>query len=258
MKTFNILKISFLLLVTTLYSNQVNSQSLTTGDIAIIGVGVDTEEILLVALADVSSGESVFFTDDEWNGNSFNSGEGFYVWTTPSISAGSVFTLTKTSVSVGGTVSQLAGNMALGNTGDGFFLYQTSDNLYNSGTYTLIAFAGEDSSDAGTLSGSGLAIGTTAVYFGGDNGVYTGSRGSNDKPGHLNNIYNDNNWVTSGSAQTFDSTNFIMLGSGAGITLSGTSGYTNESGTTATFTAVLNAAPATDVVLNVQVVIRVR
>ena len=251
MKTLNILKISFLLLITILYSNQVNSQSLTPGDIAIIGVGVDTEEILLVALADVSSGESVFFTDDEWNGNSFNSGEGFYVWTTPSISAGSVFTLTKTSVSVGGTVSQLAGNMALGNSGDGFFLYQTSDNLYNSGTYTHIAFAGEDSGDAGTLSGSGLAIGTTAVYFGGDNGVYTGSRGSNDKPGHLNNIYNDNNWTTSGSAQTFDSTNFIMLGSGAGITLGGLSGSTNESGTTATFTAVLNAAPATDVVLNV-------
>ena len=68
MKTLNILKISFLLLITILYSNQVNSQSLTPGDIAIIGVGVDTEEILLVALADVSSGESVFFTDDEWNG----------------------------------------------------------------------------------------------------------------------------------------------------------------------------------------------
>ena len=251
MKTLNILKTALLLLLTTLYSNQVNSQSLSAGDIAIIGVGVDTEEILLVALADVSSGESVFFTDEEWNGNSFNSGEGFYVWITPSISAGSVFTLTKTSVSVGGTVSQLAGNMALGNSGDGFFLYQTSDNLYNSGTYTLIAFAGEDSGDAGTLSGSGLAIGTTAVYFGGDNGVYTGSRGSNDKPGHLNNIYNDNNWATSGSAQTFDSTNFIMLGSGAGITLSGSSGNTNESGTTATFTAVLNAAPVSDVVLNV-------
>ena len=40
MKTLNILKTALLLLLTTLYSNQVNSQSLSAGDIAIIGVGV--------------------------------------------------------------------------------------------------------------------------------------------------------------------------------------------------------------------------
>ena len=47
----------------------------------------------------------------------------------------------------------------------------------------------------------------------------------------------------------FSITNFS--GSTPGISLGSVSGNTNESGTTATFTAVLNAAPASDVVLNV-------
>ena len=74
---------------------------MVAGDIAIVGVGVDTEEVLLVALNNVPAGESVFFTDDEWNGTAFNSGEGFYEWVTPAIIAGDVFTITKTSCSAG-------------------------------------------------------------------------------------------------------------------------------------------------------------
>ena len=41
MKTFNILKISFLLLVTSLFSIQANSQSLSAGDIAFIAFNAD-------------------------------------------------------------------------------------------------------------------------------------------------------------------------------------------------------------------------
>ena len=133
-------------------------QTLAAGDIAIIGVSVDDEEVLLVAMENIPSGESVFFTDDEWGGTSFNSGEGFYEWITPTITAGTVFTLTTTTSSVGGTITQRAGSLIFSNSGDGFFLYQTSTNVYNTGTYTILGFAGEDAGDAGTLSGTGLTL----------------------------------------------------------------------------------------------------
>lgn len=199
------ISLSFILLQTFGFG-----QSLSSGDIAIIGVSVDNEEILIVALEDISAGEIIFFTDDEWNGSTFNTGEGFYEWVTPNISIGTVVTLTTSSSTAGGTVTQQAGNFALGNSGDGVFLYQTSTNVYNTGTYNLLAFAGEDAGDAGTLSGSGLTLGTNAIYFGGDNGIYTGTRTGQDKVGFLTLIYNNSNWVTSGSAQTFTTTNFTV------------------------------------------------
>lgn len=185
------------------------SQTLSAGDLAIIGVGVDDEEVLVVALENISSGEEVFFTDEEWNGSSFNSGEGFYKWVTPSITAGDVFTLTTTGSSAGGSVSHQAGSFALGNSGDGVYLYQTSTNVYNTGTPTILGFAGEDAGDAGTLSGTGLTLGTNAIYFGGDNGIYVGTRTGQDKATYLSLIYGSS-WTTSGSSQTFDMTDFTF------------------------------------------------
>jgi hypothetical protein len=217
MKQKNFLKIALFMLFAISTTFSLKAQTLTAGDIAIIGVSVDDEEILLVALADIPAGESVFFTDDEWGGSAFNTGEGFYEWVTPLISAGTTFTLTTSSTTVGGTITNRAGNMALSNSGDGFFLYQTSTNTFNTGTYTILGFAGEDSGDAGTLTGTGLTEGTNAVYFGGDNGIYTGVRTSNDKSGHLTNIYNSSNWATSGSSQTFDTSIFIMSGGAPSI-----------------------------------------
>ncbi|RNC85933.1 MAG: T9SS C-terminal target domain-containing protein [Balneola sp.] len=188
-------------------------QTLSAGDIAIIGVGVDDEEVLLVALTDISSGESVFITDEEWGGSAFNSGEGFYEWVTPSISAGDVFTFATSGVTgvdggSQGTVTSSAGSFALGNNGDGVFIYQTSTNVYNTGTYTILGFAGESSSNAGTLTGTGLTEGTDAVYFGGDNGIYNGTRTGGDQSSYQALIYSSSNWTTSGSSQTFDDTSF--------------------------------------------------
>lgn len=252
MKQKNFLKIALYMLFAISTTFSLKAQTLTIGDLAIIGVSVDNEEFLLIALVDIPSGESVFFTDNEWNGsNAFNTSEGFYEWVTPSIKAGTTITLTTTSSSFGGTVTQRAGSFALGNSGDGVFIYQTTTNVYNTGTYTILGFAGEDSGDSGSLTGTGLTEGTNAVYLGGDNGIYTGVRTTNDKPGHLTNIYNSTNWTTSGTAQTFDTTNFAMASAGPGITLGAVSGNTSEDGTTATFTIVLNAQPTTDVVLNI-------
>jgi hypothetical protein len=202
-----------LLLIAFLVSTSVSvGQTLSAGDIAIIGVSVDDEKVLIVALVDIPSNETVFFTDDEWNGSSFNTGEGFISWVTPSITAGDVVELTTTSSTAGGTVSTANGSFTLSNSGDGVFFYQTSNNLYD-GTATCLAFAGEDAGDAGTLTGTGLTEGTSAVYFGGDNGIYTGTRTGQDKATYQSLIYNSANWTTSGSSQTFDLTDFTFSGS---------------------------------------------
>ena len=225
------------LLSAFLCAGLVSGQTLTPGDLAIIGVSVDDEQVLLVALSNIPSGESVFFTDEEWGGSDFNSGEGFYEWVTPAIAAGNTVVLDTSGSSAGGTVTQQTGSFALGNSGDGVFIYQASGNTYDSGTYTILGFAGEDSGDAGTLTGTGLTEGTNAVYFGGDNGIYTGPRTSNDKSTHLTNIYNSANWATSGSSQTFDTTSFVVSGGAAILTVGFDSATSTENETNSTFTS---------------------
>lgn len=256
----------FYFLVITLLSVSLGfGQTLSQGDLAIIGVSVDDENFLLVALDDIPSGESVFFTDEEWNGTtSFNSGEGFYEWVTPSITAGTVITVTTTSTTAGGTVSQITGSFALGNSGDGVYIYQTSTNVYNTGTYTILGFAGEDAGDSGSLTGTGLTLGTNAVYFGGDNGMYNDARTGGDKSFFLGLIYDYTNWVTSGTSQTYDTTNFTIGGGtpdtsvqfvSTSISVSEDSNtydlefaITNEDATNATsFDVVLTSGDASDI-----------
>lgn len=236
--------LTFLILLASAW--QVQAQSLTAGDIAIIGVGVDNEEVLMVALANIPAGQSLFITDDEWAGSAFNSGEGFYEWVTPAISEGDVFVWTTSGVTgvtgaSQGTVTQRAGSFALGNSGDGVYIYQTSTNVYNSGTYTVIGFAGEDAGDAGTLTGTGLTLGTNAVYFAGDNGVYNGTRTGNDKAGFLALIYDAANWSTSGTAIAFTTTDF---------TLSGGTLKAEPSNHVSTFAAAANGAFQIDLTWN--------
>jgi hypothetical protein len=233
----------FTFLVAILFTSFGFGQTLSPGDLAIIGVSVDNEEILVVALEDITAGESVFFTDDEWNGTDFNTGEGFYEWITPSIAAGTVITITTTGTTAGGSVNLQVGSFALSNSGDGVFLYQTSTNTYNTGTYTLLGFAGEDAGDAGTLTGSGLTLGTTAIYFGGDNGIYTGTRTGQDKPTYLSLIYDSGNWATSGTAQTFDTTAFTFSGGSPITTVEFTSASSSVSegiGTTDLTFSIIN------------------
>src|SRR5690606_38252741 len=199
-------------------------QTLSAGDIAIIGVGVDDENVLLVALSNIPEGEKIFITDEEWGGSSFNSGEGFLEWNTPQISAGDVFMFETSGVtgiegSNQGTVNLVDGSFALGNSGDGVFIYQTSSNTYNSGTYTILGFAGENSGHAGTLTGSGLTIGTNAIYYGGDNGFYNGTRVDQNQAEYLSLIYDSSNWTTSGSSQTYDYTSFEIGGTSSDPTL---------------------------------------
>ncbi|GLB50341.1 lamin tail domain-containing protein [Neptunitalea lumnitzerae] len=213
---------------------QLQAQTLSPGDIAIIGVGVDSEDVYLVALKDINAGEIIFITDEEAStSGSFNSGEGFFSFTTPNITAGDVFmfkTSGVTDIEGSGTISVTghSGAFTLSNSGDGVYIYQSASNTYNGNDYTFLGFAGEDSGD-GSIA-PGLTEGTTAIYFGGDNGRYDGTRTGLDQAGFLAEIYNPTNWSTSGSTMTYDTTDFSFTPSACAFSF-GEATYTCNSNT---------------------------
>ncbi len=66
--------------------------NLTAGSIAFTGFNGDGDDnISFVALTDIAAGTVINFTDKEWTGSSFNSGEGTWSWTaTSAVAAGTV------------------------------------------------------------------------------------------------------------------------------------------------------------------------
>ena len=65
------------------------------GDIAFTGWNADSRDAFsFVALTEINPGETIIFTDNEWDGASFNSGEGELSWTANSlVAAGTVVAL---------------------------------------------------------------------------------------------------------------------------------------------------------------------
>lgn len=216
----------------------VSAQTLSPGDIAIIGMDTTTEELLLVALSDIPEGEIVFLGDNDWAITEFNDfNEGTVQWITPSITAGDVFILNFGTNSVTGisganqgTVTEPDPSVTLSNSGDNVFIYQSSTNTYNSGTVTFIAAATDSASMWGTLDGTGLTLGTTAILTGSDDYTYTGTRAGQDVSTFLSLIYSTDQITTSGSGVTLDTTDFTFLASDCNISLD-TASYTCTSNT---------------------------
>ena len=224
-RTFTGLSILLLLLC----GSQVRAQ-LATGDIAIIGYNSDIipDEMTIVTLADIPSGEIIYITDLGWDGSAFTTAglvEGAITWTTTTtVPAGTVMSYTITggspAVITGGitaygtvtTVGWSGSNSAVTSGGDNWFVYQGSD--YLTPTNWIFGWAnwstssgtnpGEWSTNA-TISSttshlpSGLtlgvtAIGLTTVTYHADNMVYEGTR-SGSKSSLLAAITNNPNWA---------------------------------------------------------------
>ena len=117
------------------------------GDLAIVGVNFDTNEVAVVALADISAGETVFITDQGWNDatNLFTTStslDGVITWTTPAMSAGDIITFQITAAStVGASITGGGSTGAIGVSGWTLF---TLANLhgFGSGGDTIIIYQG--------------------------------------------------------------------------------------------------------------------
>ncbi|WP_345030454.1 choice-of-anchor Q domain-containing protein [Ravibacter arvi] len=128
--------------------NRVQAQALAPGDLAVIGWNALTDEVHLVALADITAGTEVKITDRGWDGtsNAFTTsmtGDGTVTWTVSGpIPAGAVLKLflggsdqpttlenltTPVNLSADIVTSGYTVTDAIINTGDQVFIYQGSD-----------------------------------------------------------------------------------------------------------------------------------
>jgi PEP-CTERM motif len=165
------------------------AQALTAGDLAFTSFNADEDGFAMVALADVAAGTKVYFSDNEWTGSAFNSGESFSSWTSGAaiVSAGTVIRFSKTDSAtlLAASVGTLSRETVSGSSNYGFS--QSEDTLYaylgSSATMATTFLAAVSTSTygstaGGSLSGTGLGIGAGAVQlaFGSDYAEYSGDR----------------------------------------------------------------------------------
>ena len=180
--------------------------ALTAGSIAFTGFNGDgNDNLSFVALADIPQGTVINFTDSNWNGSSFASGsnaESTMAWTaTSAISAGTVININNIG---SGTLGASAGTVSFTNSNN-TGLSNDSEVVYayigSAGSPTFLAAistVGYATSD-GTLTGTGLVAGQTAVSFTGGLDIvgYNGPRsGQGSFAAYLAALNNSANWQT--------------------------------------------------------------
>lgn len=148
------------------------------GDIAFTSFNADEDGWSIVALADIAANTTIYFRDDEWNGSSFNTGEGIHTWNSGGslITAGTVIRFS--------SVDQAARSASIGT------LTSTGDTGINATSETIYAYhgtstnapttflAGVSTEGTANLAPAGLTSGVNAVVItnSADYGEYTGVR----------------------------------------------------------------------------------
>lgn len=172
------------------------AHALTAGDLAFTSFNADEDGFSLVTFVTLAANTQVYFSDNEWNGSAigaggaFNTGESYSRWTSgaAAVAAGSVIRFSRTdsasllAASVGTlareTVSGSA-NWGLANSAETVYAYQGSSATAPTGFLAAITNSSFSLAD-GTLTGTGLAAGTTALRLrtsgSPDYGVYNGAR----------------------------------------------------------------------------------
>ncbi len=148
--------------------------------IAFVGYNADgTDDLAFVALSNIAANTSIIFTDNEWSGTAFNTGESFTTWTaTSSISAGTVVVMNNFTVGTTASVGTLSPLSISGSTNRGFAT--GADGIYayiGSGATPTTFLAFINAGDAGVSTGTGLASGQIVLLTASsDGGAYTGPR----------------------------------------------------------------------------------
>lgn len=164
------------------------------GDIAVIGFNADgNDDLAIVALAALPANTTIYFRDDEWGGAAFrDAAESSYAWNTGTaiIPAGTVIVFSDITngptVNVGTVAPANATNRGTGNSDEAIFFFIGTD--VNTPTRFLFAVSnGTVAAAMGTLDGTGLVAGTTALVLrsGTDIGQYKGPRTGTNKEGYL-------------------------------------------------------------------------
>lgn len=156
--------------------------ALAAGSIAFTGFNADgNDNIAFMVAEDIAAGTTIYFTDNEWNGSAFNTGESIFSWTAgATVAAGTVIridTINGTPTTNAGSVAYVDGaNKGLSNGGDTIYAYVGAPTVP---TAFLAAVASDGfNADNGLLTGTGLFAGATALEFTGGIDIfgYTGPR----------------------------------------------------------------------------------
>lgn len=167
------------------------------GDIAVIGFNADgNDDLAIVALAALPSNTTIYFRDDEWGGTTFrDAAESSYAWNTGAmpILAGTVIVFADLtngpSVNLGTVMPVNASNRGVSNSDEAIFFFTGTD-VNTPTTFLCMVANGTVATAAGTLDGTGLVAGASALILkaGTDIGQYKGPRTGNDKAGYLASI----------------------------------------------------------------------
>ncbi|HTU10086.1 MAG TPA: choice-of-anchor I family protein [Allosphingosinicella sp.] len=209
-----------------------DDSALGAGSIAFTGFNADgNDDIAFVALDDIPAGTVIYFSDREWQGSAFNTGEGELAWTaTSTVAAGTVVTISSYSAAPTASTGTISGASGLGASDEIIYAFVGSPNM-PSAFLAAIANSGF-AVDGGTLAGTGLTVGQTAIdlsALGGspDIAIFTGARsGQGDFGDYAAIINNSANWIgQDGSGDQsvdltapdlpFDPTAFVLGGAGA-------------------------------------------
>ena len=203
-------------------SNVYAGVTLNAADLAILGYNSDgaSDDVAIIALADIPAGTVIFITDNGWNsstGGFTSGGENIITWTTPAITAGTIVNANSLPGSQSGVIA------TLGTFGDQILIYQTVDDTPTGSPTVIYAFNNRSTTPittgkwqqttppASQTNDSNLPAGTTEVTSSGgagnafglmghsDNMIYVGPTTAADKATWLSRIHTPANWSTSNS-----------------------------------------------------------
>ena len=153
--------------------------SLSTGDIAFTAFNADEDGWAMTAFKDIDAGTTIFFSDNTWNGTSFNATESFHTWNTglSTITAGTVVRFSAIDA-----VTRSASIGTFSGTGSNFGISATSETIYaylgTSVSAPTTFLAGVSTEGTASLTNAGLVAGTNALVLTNstDYAQYTGDR----------------------------------------------------------------------------------
>lgn len=157
------------LIAALLLSSQANA-ALNAGDIMFTAFNADEDGLSFVTFVDIAANTTIFFSDNEWTGSAFNSGESYNQWVSSDVvAAGTVVRFSaydKTSLSAStGVLSRVTvsgnSNWGLSNSGETVYAYLGTG--ATAPTTFLSAITNGTFDANGPLTNTGLTAGVNAI-----------------------------------------------------------------------------------------------
>lgn len=157
------------LIAALLLSSQANA-ALNAGDIMFTAFNADEDGLSFVTFVDIAANTTIYFSDNEWTGSAFNTGESYNQWVSSDVvTAGTVVRFSaydQTSLSAStGVLSRVtvsgSSNWGIANSGETVYAYLGSD--ATAPTTFLSAITNGTFDAHGSLTNTGLTAGVNAI-----------------------------------------------------------------------------------------------